>query len=213
MKLETFEMERMQSTWENQVRYNLSESGVHALAVEELFPESLGRVRLGYPQTSGTAELRERIAALYPGCSAENVLVTNGGAEANFITTWRFLEPGDSAIVMLPNYMQIWGLARALGAYVEPLWLERSNGRWAPDLDAFEKALSSRTRLIAVCNPNNPTGAILTQDERRAICDGAARVGAAVTPGSPFAREDLDASLEPRALWRREAAALLRYRI
>lgn len=42
---------------------------------------------------------------------------------------------------------------------------------------------------------------------------GTARVGAAVTPGSPFARKDLDPSLEPRALWRREAAVLLRYRI
>ena len=54
MKIETFQMERMQSIWENRVRYNLSESGVHALQVSELECGDLDEVRLGYTQTNGS---------------------------------------------------------------------------------------------------------------------------------------------------------------
>ena len=42
--------------------------------------------------------------------------VTNGGAEANYITTWNLVEPGDEVVMMVPNFMQAWGLARAFGA-------------------------------------------------------------------------------------------------
>jgi len=86
-----FELERWQSTWENRVRYNLSESGVHPLSIQELLdlagasPEPLLNVRLGYSQSNGTDLLRSRIAALYPGVSPEQILVTTGSAEANFV--------------------------------------------------------------------------------------------------------------------------------
>src|SRR5205085_12312384 len=113
-----FELERWQSTWENRVRYNLSESGVHPLSIQELLdlagasPEPLLNVRLGYSQSNGTDLLRSRIAALYPGVSPEQILVTTGSAEANFVVCWRLIEPGDSAAVMLANQLSIWGLAR-----------------------------------------------------------------------------------------------------
>jgi len=200
MKLEIFEMERMQSTWENRVRYNLSESGVHPLKLAELFAESLDSELLGYPQTSGTAELRELIAALYPGCASDNVLVTNGTAEANFISTFCLVEPGDDVVVMVPNYMQIWGLALSLGAEVRPLWLRATDGRWAPDLAALEEKLTGRTRLIAVCNPNNPTGTVLSAAERRAICALASRVGAWILSDEVYQGAELTGRTTP-SLW------------
>jgi hypothetical protein len=101
---------------------------------------------------------------------------------------------------MVPNYMQIWGLARSLGAEVKPLWLEPRNGRWAPDLDAFEKALGPRTRFIALCNPNNPTGGILSAEERRVICEGAARVGAFILSDEIYQGAELDSRTTP-SLW------------
>jgi len=107
-----FELERWQSTWENRVRYNLSESGVHPLTIQELLGLAgasalpLLEVQLGYSQSNGTDKLRERIAALYPGASPDQVLVTNGSAEANFCVCWLLLEPGDKGAVMMPNYMQ-----------------------------------------------------------------------------------------------------------
>src|SRR5512144_1618802 len=100
MKIDPFVMERMQSTWENQVEINLSESGVHPLTLGELIDapadrEALLGTALGYPQTNGTLPLRSAIAAMYPGATPENVHVTNGGSEANFCSTWSLLEAGD----------------------------------------------------------------------------------------------------------------------
>src|SRR5213592_4175470 len=84
-----FELERWQSTYENQVRYNLSESGVHPLTVGELLELADARgtvedILLLYNQSNGTIELREHIARLYDGASPDNISVTNGSAEANF---------------------------------------------------------------------------------------------------------------------------------
>ncbi|HMH82133.1 MAG TPA: hypothetical protein VK531_04630, partial [Gemmatimonadales bacterium] len=118
MRFIAFELERWQSTWENRVRYNLSESGVHPLSIQELLDLAgasagpLLGVRLGYSQSNGTDLLRGRIAALYPGVSPDQILVTTGSAEANFVVCWRLIEPGDKVAVMLPNYLQTWGLAQ-----------------------------------------------------------------------------------------------------
>ena len=183
MKFEPFELERIQSIWEHQVDYNLSESGVHPLSFTELTggdPAALARLanqELGYSQTNGTVALRERIAALYPGTTPDHILVTNGTAEANYVTIWSLLEADDEIVLMLPNYMQIWGLARGFRGQVKPFYL-REKDAWSPDLDELRRAISPKTRLIAVCNPNNPTGAILSESARQAIVEAAASVGA-----------------------------------
>ena len=120
-----FEMERWQSTWEHRVELNLSESGVHPLSTRELLKlggaegealaERLLDLRQGYGQSNGSDELRTRIAALYPDAQAEGVLVTVGGAEANFATLWRLLDEGRDWAAILPTYMQIPGLVRSFG--------------------------------------------------------------------------------------------------
>ncbi|MFQ6101401.1 MAG: aminotransferase class I/II-fold pyridoxal phosphate-dependent enzyme [Anaerolineae bacterium] len=177
-----FDMERMMSKWENVVEYNLSESGVHPTTVRELVDdpavvEELLTTELNYPQANGIIELREHIAALYPGATPDNVLVTIGCAEANFITIQTLLVPGDEMAMMLPNYMQIWGIARNHGVGLKPFHLKEDRG-WAPDLDELDAAVSESTKLVAVCNPNNPTGYILTEAEMDSIAAAAARVGA-----------------------------------
>jgi aspartate/methionine/tyrosine aminotransferase len=181
-EFQPFEMERMMSKWENVVEYNLSESGVHPLAVSELVedPAVLERVLstpLHYPQGNGILELRENIAALYPGATPDNVLVTVGCIEANFITLQTMVAPGEEIAVMLPNYMQIWGAAKNFGIEVRTFQLREELG-WAPDLDELNEVVSERTKLIAVCNPDNPTGHILTEAEMEAIVSAADRVGA-----------------------------------
>src|SRR5579863_5053093 len=99
MQIETFEMERWQSQWENVVEYNLAESGVDPLRVAELLDgedglRELGRRQLLYNQGNGTPELRDRISALYPGATRDNVLVTHGTCEANYLSVWNLVEPG-----------------------------------------------------------------------------------------------------------------------
>jgi aspartate/methionine/tyrosine aminotransferase len=181
MKLEPFQMERMQSEWENRVAHNLSESGVHPMTVEELLEpserEEVLREKLVYVQSNGSEALRTAVAGLYPGAEARNVVVTNGTAEANYISIWRLVEPGDEVVMMLPNYMQIWGVVRSQGAAVVP-WRLREEAGWAPDLDELGRAFTPRTRLVVVCNPNNPTGSILSRDSMREIVARTARRGA-----------------------------------
>jgi aspartate/methionine/tyrosine aminotransferase len=183
VKIETFALERFQSVWENQVAWNVSESGVHPLRLTDLVDapvlhDAVLQQELGYPQTNGTIELRETIAAMYPGASAAHVQVTNGGSEANCVLLMRLVEPGDEIVLMTPNYMQVPGLARALGAAVRPWPLRESGGRWRLDLDELETLVTGRTRAIFLCNPNNPTGARIDPDTLDGVCRMAGRVGA-----------------------------------
>lgn len=174
-------MERMQSTWENVVDCNLSESGVHPLSLRELVSheelEEILSFGLGYSQTNGTPELREQIAKIYPGVSSEQILTTAGSSEANFLLMWSTIEPGDEIVFVMPNYMQMWGLARGFGARLKPLWLRESLG-WAPDLDELRKLVTRKTKLIVVTNPNNPTGSVLSREAMTAMIGLADRAGA-----------------------------------
>jgi len=178
-----FLMERMMSKFEQDVEYNLSESGAHPVRLGELlvddpdYVEKLLATDLTYPYVNGSPELRENIAAMYNGATANNVLVTVGAAEANYITTRTLLSAGDEIVIMLPNYMQIWGIAKNHGLTVHAFHLREGNG-WAPDLDELRKVVTANTKLIAVCNPDNPTGRILTEAEMDAIVAVAEGVGA-----------------------------------
>ena len=181
-KFQPFVMERLLSKWENQVEYNLSESGVHPASVRDLIPEpeqveQLLSTKFFYSQANGIPELRERIAALYPGATSENVLVTVGCIEANLISLQTLLEPGDEIAVMAPNYLQVWGAAKNLGMVVRTFDLS-SDRKWELDVDSLSHAVTDRTKLIAVCNPNNPTGHIMSSAEMDAVVAAADRVGA-----------------------------------
>ena len=182
VKYHPFVMERWQSTYEHRVRFNLSESGVHPLSVTELLsladlsPDTLD-VRLGYGQSNGSDDLRNLIADLYTGASEASVLVTTGGAEANFTAFWELMEPGSSVAVMLPNYMQIPGLLESFGVDIRPFHLVEENG-WQPDLDELEKGLRDGARFILITNPNNPTGAVLDDTSVSGIVALADRHGA-----------------------------------
>ena len=181
-KFQPFVMERLLSKWENQVEYNLSESGVHPASVRDLIPEpeqveQLLSTKFFYSQANGIPELRERIAALYPGATSENVLVTVGCIEANLLSLQTLVEPGDEIAVMAPNYLQVWGAAKNLGMVVRTFDLS-SDRKWELDVDSLSHAVTDRTKLIAVCNPNNPTGHIMSSAEMDPVVAAADRVGA-----------------------------------
>jgi hypothetical protein len=200
-----FEMERWLSTWENRVEYNLSETGVHPLRVSELFDgagaEFLNH-RLEYTQSNGTDELRKAIAAMYPRAEMENVLVTNGSSEANFLCTWLFAEEGAEVVVMLPNFMQVWGLAKNFRANVKSFWLREQDSEWKPNLSRLGRAVTRKTKLIAVCNPNNPTGAVLRDDVIDEVCEIARKVGAWILADEVYQGSELDGRITP-SFWGR----------
>jgi aspartate/methionine/tyrosine aminotransferase len=209
MRIPRFAMERMQSTYENLVEYNLSESGVHPMRAEELVERPSDRAallaqELVYPQSNGTIELRERIAAMYPGATAEHVEVTNGGSEANFVTLWHLVEPGDEVVIMVPNYGQTLGLAEGFGAELKPwpLRLTADGRQWVVDLDHLGTLVTHRTRLIVICNPNNPTGARFGEADLDAICAIADRVGAWLVSDEIYRGAELD-GIETPSVWGR----------
>jgi hypothetical protein len=209
MRIPSFAMERMQSTWENLVDYNLSESGVHPMRLEELVEDPTDRSgllgqELVYPQSNGTVELRERVAAMYPGATADHVEVTNGGSEANFVTMWHLVEPGDEVVSMVPNYGQTLGLAEAFGGTLKPwpLRLSADGKRWHIDLDDLRRLVTSKTRLIILCNPNNPTGARIPASDLDAICQVAGTVGAWVLSDEIYRGAELD-GVETPSVWGR----------
>jgi aspartate/methionine/tyrosine aminotransferase len=214
MEFESFALERLQSIWEHRVGWNLAESGVHPLRVEELIdsePErqALLTVSLGYPQSNGTPELRAAIASMYPGATPVNVQVTNGGSEANLVTLLHLIGPGDQVVVMMPNYMQVRGIARALGAEVRHWALiedlsSPDRPRWRPDLDALRSLVTDRTRAILICNPNNPTGGRLTSPELDEICRIAAGAGAWLLSDEIYRGAELDGVDTPSAWGRYE---------
>jgi len=192
-----FELERWQSTWENRVRFNLSESGVHPLSIQELLGLAgaaalpLLEVRLGYSQSNGTDVLRGRIATLYPGASPDQVLVTSGSSEANFVLCWRLIEPGDNVAVMLPNYLQTWGLAQNFGALVHGFELHEERG-WEPTPEEVRSAIAPGTKLVVVTNPHNPTGHVLSDEGRRMILERSAEVGAWLLADEVYQGAELD---------------------
>jgi len=183
LPFQPFEMERFMSKFEQEVDYNLSESGVHPILLSELLDDDLEATHdllttdLNYPHVNGIPELRHNIAEMYQGAGSENVLVTVGAIEANYISVRTLLSPGDEILVMVPNYMQIWGVAKNHQYSLKTFPLVEEKG-WAPNLDALQNTVTPQTKLIAICNPNNPTGRALTLDEIDAIIQIADKVGA-----------------------------------
>lgn len=176
LKIIPFAQERWQCEYENTVDYDLSSSGVHALTSRELIENDRTAKEfldapLGYSQADGTSQLKAAIAATYGKlASAKNIMVTNGSSEANFMAAWHLFEKGDEVVLMLPDYAQVWGLAKTWGLKIKPLWLKEELG-WQFDPEELKSLISKKTKAIQVCNPNNPTGAIMAAEQRKALQD------------------------------------------
>lgn len=194
MEIPQFEMERWQSRYENSVRCNLSDSGVLPFSLDEFCDFAgidPGDVEFGYGSTEGSPELRERIAALYGDARPADVLVTTGSAEANFLAVWSLVEPGDRVVIVEPTYGQTPGLAAGLGADVVPLRLDPDH-EWQPAPGAAAERITVGTRLVVVTNPNNPTGAVLSERARDEIVGAANEVGAWILADEVYAGAEVD---------------------
>jgi hypothetical protein len=201
MKIQPFQSERLLSIWQNQVKYDFTETGVHPLELKEFltrdeFTALYNDVRLRYIQTNGTPPLKESICAMYPGATPANVFVANGSAEANFVTMWHLIEKGDEVVALYPNYMQVPGMAVNLGATLRPFYMREETG-WAPGLDGLKRLVSRKTKVIYITNPNNPTGAVLTREEMLEIVRVAESVGAWILADEVYRGAELEGDLSP----------------
>ncbi len=201
MAIEQFRMERYQSLHWHAVDYDLSESGVTAMTIAELIgpdadADRFVATQLGYPLSEGSLETRSAVATWYPDATAANVTMVNGGSEANFLSLWSLLEPGDRLAFMVPNYMQGWGLGPAFGTAADAVPLRMHDGRWQLDVDELNGAVTERTKAIMICNPNNPTGHVLSEHEMSEVVRAADRVGAWIVADEIYRGAELDTDID-----------------
>ena len=216
MKLEQFAMERMQSTYENLVEFNLSESGVRPLTPRELIGDAAGLdglldQPLVYSQSNGTIELRQAIASMYPGAGIDHIEVTNGGSEANFITTFNLIEPGDEVVMLVPELHADLGIVARVRRHDSRVAAHRGSRRGT--LARRPRVRSSvlvtpRTKMIVICNPNNPTGARLTAADLDAIARIADRHGAWILSDEVYRGAEID-GVETASMWGRSPKAII----
>lgn len=151
------------------VRLNISYSNIQAFTLGE-FHRSLPKgLDLNWTDERGPPELRRRIARRYR-VAADQVLVTSGATEANFLANAALVRPKDRVVVDSPIYSPLRDCPTGLGARVVSVPRECSDG-WPLDLDRFRKAAAGGARLFVFANLNNPTSAIVSHSEMREIAD------------------------------------------
>ena len=201
-----FQVEQYLSDHEQLAKFHFAESGVHPMTLRELADiaaidvDQLAELVLDYPEVNGLAELRSHISSMYHSATGANVLVTIGASEANHIVAATLLEAGDEIVAFSPTYQQLPGNARNLGVTVNVVPMVEDQG-WAIDLEALESAVTSRTKIIAVVNPNNPTGHILTAPEVGAIIAAAERSGAWIVADEVYSGTELATNEQTPSFW------------
>ena len=207
MKIEPFALERWLTAHELHVEYDIAESGIYPLTARDilgLLPEEkrsnvlqrLLDLRLGYSEATGTLRLRSLLAETYERCGPENILVTTGAIEANFLLFNVLLSPGDHVVAPYPAYQQLYSVPRALGCEVS-LWRISDGSSFRFDLDELERLLRPETRLVVINSPHNPTGAMLTPGEVQRVYDLADSVGARVMSDEAYRWLAVPGGLEP----------------
>jgi len=196
MKMEVFEMERAMSTWENLVEYDISNSGVKPITLRDLIDlgfdmDTVMDLPLGNCQGNGSLKLRKALAKLYPGADTDNIEVTNGTSEAIFLLGISLLKPGDEFAMAIPNFMQLPGIARATGAKINTFHLSQESN-WDVDWEAFNKAVTPKTRLVYFSRPNNPTGTVLSNASVKRVIERCEEMDAYVIFDEVYIGSEID---------------------
>lgn len=186
MFIAPFGVEIWMNEWETKCELNLAETCVESLTLQQLL-DLAGRnhadlsellpMKLTYGAIEGSERLRDAIAALYGRQGPENVLVTHGTIGANALVHRALVGPGDRVVPVVPTYQQHTSIPESLGADVRPLSLREEDG-WLPDLGELRALATPGTRLIALTNPNNPTGALIDRPMLEGIAAIARDAGA-----------------------------------
>ncbi|NNE51294.1 MAG: pyridoxal phosphate-dependent aminotransferase [Sulfitobacter sp.] len=147
----------------------------------------------------GLPELRAHVlaqAGLTGTCALEDVLITAGAAEANYLAIMQLLQPGDEIIIETPGWPQAEVLAKAIGARIVKV-TRREEERWRLPLDQLAEAVTDKTKMIFLTNPNNPTGDLLSADEVQELVRIADRVGAWLLVDEVYAGLEWDGPRAP----------------
>ena len=186
MQIEPFGVEQWMNAWETKCEFNLAETCVASLTLAELMqmagqtqnmPADLAAMHMTYGEIRGSTRLRGLVAGLFAGQTADNVLITHGTIGANHMVYQALVGSGDHVVAITPTYQQHTAIPRSLGAEVTEVALHE-NEDWLPDWGKVAAALRPNTKVIALTNPNNPTGALVERAGLKKVVELAKSVGA-----------------------------------
>lgn len=187
MKIKPFAVEEWMNEYEDGARFNIAETCVDSVSLDELFQltgqdkkaflNKFSARRLTYGAIWGAPAFKEGICKLYKTISPEHVVTTHGAAGANHHVFYSLVEPGERVVSIMPTYQQLYSIPESFGADVQLLHLRQEND-YLPDLDELRRLVTPGTKMICINNPNNPTGALMSTELLREIVEIAKSVGA-----------------------------------
>lgn len=180
MKIKPFAVEEWMNAWEVGAKYNIAETCVDSISMNDLFEltgedktEFLNRLcarRLSYGDIEGLPEFRKGVCGLYKTLNIENIVPTHGASGANHHVFYSLISPGDRVVSIMPTYQQLYSIPESYGADVQILHLSKENN-YLPDLEKLRRLVTPKTKMICINNPNNPTGALMSEQMLREIVD------------------------------------------
>ena len=180
MKIKPFAVEEWMNAWEVGAKYNIAETCVDSISMNDLFEltgedktEFLNRLcarRLSYGDIEGLPEFRKGVCGLYKTLNIENIVPTHGASGANHHVFYSLISPGDRVVSIMPTYQQLYSIPESYGADVQILHLSKENN-YLPDLEKLRRLVTPETKMICINNPNNPTGALMSEQMLREIVE------------------------------------------
>ena len=170
MDITPFRVEEWMNAYEEGAKYNIAETCVDSVSLDELFElagedknaflTSFSSRRLTYGDITGSIGLKSGISELYKTASPDLIVPTHGAAGANHHVFCSLISPGDHVISIMPTYQQLYSIPESIGAEVSIMHLRKENG-YLPDINELRSLMRKNTRMICINNPNNPTGALI----------------------------------------------------
>lgn len=190
-------LETTQSAPEAIVGFSLSQSPRLGDFMDDLDPDLV--LDWNNRDFSGLPELKDHVlrqAGLLGVRAPADVLITAGAAEANYLAIMQLLQPDDEIVIETPGWPQAEVLAKAIGAKIIKV-TRRESENWQLPLDQLSDAITPKTRMIFLTNPNNPTGDVLGADALAQIVQMADRVGAWLLVDEVYAGLEWDGPRAP----------------
>lgn len=169
MRIDKFKVEKWFNQYEKDAVYDLADTCVESLSIDELLDitgegiEDILSCKLNYGAIHGSSRLKNAIAGMYENQSAKNITITHGAIGANHLVMLTLVEPEDKVVSIVPTYQQHYSIPKSFGANVQMFFLKEEND-WLPDLKELERVVGTDTKLICLNNPNNPTGAVISDE-------------------------------------------------
>ncbi|KAJ5550775.1 hypothetical protein N7461_005473 [Penicillium sp. DV-2018c] len=185
VKVEAFAVEQWMDKYETTAKYNVAETCCASISVDDLRALSddkdsnplaeLQSTKLTYGEIRGSDKLRSTLSNLYSvraptQLPKDNILITAGAIQANFLLLYTLVGPGDHVICHYPTYQQLYSVPKSVGAEVS-LWKSKETNEWQLDMEELKSLIRPNTKLIIINNPQNPTGAVIPRQTLQELVD------------------------------------------